>query len=342
MGIFNLFKRAPTHGALAASAGGPAAPIERERLLPFLLSRSALAVRQLTDRIEGTDRTRTETFAAIGGDLLVDLRADGPGAPASVDPQQLRDLGLDQAAAVALATTNLRRRSAPSFTSLGPGVFVSAWRDGDDAARLLLPDMIAALPVTGDPVAMAPARGMLLVSGADDRNGLLTMAAAAGEALSSASEPLSAQSLRLRDGAWGDFTPDPVELASLDDLMRGQWIRAYAEQKELLDRFHQQQDDDIFVANHAPMQDRRSGRTFCMTFWADGLASLLPRADVIAFKTATEVIVVPWDAALPVVQHRMTQTEHYPVRFRVDSFPSVEELDRLRAVATLAKPVKTS
>jgi hypothetical protein len=78
-----------------------------------------------------------------------------------------------------------------------------------------------------------------------------------------------------------------------------------------------------------------------MTFWADGLSSLLPQADVIAFKTAAEVIVVPWDAAMPIVGHRMAHTEHYPVRLRVDSFPTADELDRLHAVATLAKPVKT-
>jgi hypothetical protein len=351
MGILSLFKRAPrsAHDAITTIAGdgfpigepAPADPIARERLLPFLRSRSALAMQRLIDRIDGTDKARPETLRAVGSDLVLDLLADTLGAPSPVDPQQLRDLGLDPAEAVALATANLRRRSEPSFTTLGPGVFVSAWRDGNDSARLLLPDMIAALPVTGDPVVLAPVRGMLLVTGADDKNGLLTMAAAAAETLSTSSEPLSAQPLRLRDGEWIDFTGDPVELASLHDLMRGQWIRAYAEQKELLDQLHQQQDDDIFVANHAPMRDRRSGRPFCMTFWADGLSSLLPQADVIAFKTAAEVIVVPWDAAMPIVGHRMAHTEHYPVRLRVDSFPTADELDRLHAVATLAKPVKT-
>ena len=47
------------------------------------------------------------------------------------------------------------------------------------------------------------------------------------------------------------------------------------------------------------------------------------------------------DAAMPIVGHRMAHTEHYPVRLRVDSFPTADELDRLHAVATLAKPVKT-
>lgn len=358
MGILNLFKRAarPTYDAAAATGdaagatnGQPQARLNasttsvgRNLLLPFLRSRSALAKQQLLDRIIGTQTVSIAPIRSIGSDLVIDLFADHMGSDAVIEPQQLRDLNLEPAQALELATANLHERPNADFTTLGPGVFVSGSSDGYASSRLLLPQSIAALPVKGDPVAMVPVRSMLLVTGADDKNGLLTVAAAAAEALSISNEPLSAQSLRLIHGKWVDFEPDPVEFASLHDLMRGQSLREYAEQKELLDQLHAQRDDDIFVANYAPMQDRRTGRAFGMTFWADGMSSLLPRADVVAFKTAAEVILVPWDAAMPVVGHRMAQTEHYPIRLRVDSFPSVDELDQLRAVATLAKPVKTT
>jgi hypothetical protein len=357
MGILNLFRRAarPTHEAAVATGEGLAAinghlqarlsapvAIGPELLLPFLRSRSALARQRLLDQIMGTPTTDAAPIRAIGSDLAVDLFADQMGSDIVIEPQQLRDHNLEPARAFELAMANLLDRSTADFTTLGPGVFISDSNDGHASSRLLLPQRISALPVKGDPVAMVPVRSMLLVTGADDKNGLLTIAAAAAEALSLSKDPLSAQPLRLSHGEWIDFTSDAVEYASLHDLMRGQHLREYAEQKELLDQLHAQQDDDIFVANYAPMQDRRTGRAFGMTFWADGMSSLLPRADVVAFKTADEVILVPWDAALPIVGHRMTQTEHYPIRFRVDSFPSVDSLDRLRAVATLAKPVKTS
>jgi hypothetical protein len=357
MGILNLFRRAarPTHEAAAATGEGLAAingrlharlnatavAIGPEHLRPFLRSRSALAKQQLLEQIMGTTTATIAPLSAIGGDLVVDLFADQMGCDVVIEPQQLRDLNLDPARALELATANLLERSTTEFTTLGPGVFVAGSTDSCASSRLLVPDRIAALPVKGDPVAMVPVRSMLLVTGADDKNGLLTMAGAAAEALALSPDPLSAQPLRLADGAWSDFTPDAIEYASLHDLMRGQHLREYAEQKELLDQLHAQEDDDIFVANYAPMQDRRTGRAFGMTFWADGMSSLLPRADVIAFKPADEVILVPWDAAMPIVGHRMTRTDHYPVRFRVDTFPSVDSLDRLRAVATLAKPVKT-
>lgn len=357
MGILSLFKRAarpmpdaaPANGDAVAAIDGrlraqvhaSAASLGPELLLPFLRNRSSLARQQLLDRIMGTQTMRLAPIRSIGSDLAVDLFVDHMGSDIAVEPQQLRDLGLEPGPALELATANLQKRSDGSFTTLGPGVFVSGWNDGHASSRLLLPERIAALPVKGDPVAMVPVRAMLLVTGADDKHGLLTMAAAAAETLATSGEPLSAQPLTLSRGQWVDFAPDPVEFASLHDLMRGQSLREYAEQKELLDQLYAQEDDDIFVANYAPMQDRRTGRAFGMTFWADGIASLLPRADVIAFKTAAEVILVPWAAAVPIVGHRMAETEDYPIRFRVSSFPSTDELEQLRTVATLAKPVKS-
>ena len=177
-----------------------------------------------------------------------------------------------------MALDNLRPRSAPAFAAAEPGLFLSQWRDGQDASRLLFPDLIAALPVKGDPVVLAPTRSTLLVAGADDSGGLLALADAAAETLSTTDQPLSARPLRLRDGQWTDFALDAEELAPFFDLMRGQWTREYAEQKQLLDQLHAQSGDDILVASYAPMQNRHTGKPFCMTFWVDGFVNLLPRA----------------------------------------------------------------
>jgi hypothetical protein len=89
------------------------------------------------------------------------------------------------------------------------------------------------------------------------------------------------------------------------------------------------------------MQNRNSGKPFCMTFWVDGFVNLLPRADSIVLKSAAEVIVVPWRAAKAVIGHRLASTDHHPIRYRADAFPSSAELEQLRAVATLAKPMKS-
>ena len=337
MGLFNRFNRAPqsTADVLASPRS-----VTADALLPMLRSWWSFAGEALTDRIFGTEAPCAPAVSHVGSDLGVTLIAEGAGTVDAVTGVQLRASGLDPKAALSAALDNLRPRSAAAFTSVKPGLFASQWRDGHDASRLLLPDLVAALPVKGDPVAMVPTRSILLVAGADDRSALLALADAAAETLSTTDQPLSARPLRLRDGKWRDFALDGEELTPFYDLMRGQWMREYAEQKPLLDQLHAQSGDDILVASYAPMQNRNTGRPFCMTFWVDGFVNLLPRADSVVLKSATEVMVVPWCAATAVVGHRLAPTDHYPIRYRADSFPSPAELEQLRAVATLAKPMK--
>jgi hypothetical protein len=314
--------------------------IRIDTLLPMLRSWWSFAGEALTDRIFETEAPCAPAVSHIGSDLGVALIADGAALSSAVTGAQLQASGLEPESALSMALENLRRRSAPAFASVKPGLFASQWRDGHDASRLLFSYLVAALPVGGDPVAMVPTRNTLLVAGADDRSALLALADAAAKALSTTDQPLSARPLRLRDGKWTDFALEGEELAPFYDLMRGQWTREYAEQKPLLDQLHAQGGDDILVASYAPMQNRHTGKPFCMTFWVDGFVNLLPRADAVVLKSATEVVVVPWRNATAVVAHRLASTDHYPIRYRAESFPNADELEQLRAVATLAKPVK--
>jgi hypothetical protein len=337
MGLLNPFNRAPQSTAddLASSRS-----VRVDTLLPMLRSWWSFAGEALTDRIFGTDAPSAPAVSHIGSDLGVALIAEGTDPAAAVTGAELRASGLEPETALSLALDNLRSRSTAAFEALKPGVFASQWRDGYDASRLLFPDLIAALPVNGDPVAMVPTRNKLLVAGADDMEALLALAGPGAEAVSATDQPLSAQPLRLCEGKWIDFALDAEELAPFRDLMRGQWTREYAEQKPLLDQLHAQSGDDILVASYAPMQNRDTGKPFCMTFWVDGFVNLLPRADAVVLKSAAEVMVVPWRAVTAVIAHRLASTDHYPIRYRADAFPSAAELEQLRAVATLAKPVK--
>lgn len=336
MGFLNPFDR--TRQPTPADRGS-AESVATDALLPELRSWWSFAGEALTDRIFGTETPCAPAVSHIGSDLGVALVAAGAGA---VTGAQLLAGGLEPEAALSIALDNLRPRSAPAFDLLKPGLFASQWRDGHDASRLLLPELVAALPVKGDPVVLAPTRNTLLVAGADDMSALLALADAAAETLSTTDQPLSARPLRLRDGKWADFALDAEEFAPFYDLMRGQWTREYAEQKRLLDQLHAQSDDDVVVADYAPMQNRHTGKPFCMTFWVDGFVNLLPRADSVVLKSAAEVMVVPWRAATAVIAHRLASTDHYPIRYRADAFPNATELDRLRAVATLAKPVRAA
>src|SRR5262245_50425171 len=337
MGLLNPFDRTP-QPALTRLASSDS--IRIGALLPMLRSWWSFAGEALTDRIFGSEMSCAPAVSHVGSDLGVALIPEETGPASAITGAQLRASGLEAEAALAQALGNLKQRSAPAFEALNPGLFVSRWRDGHDAARLLLPDLVAALPVKGDPVAMVPTRDRLLVAGADDRDTLAALADAAAEILSTTDQPLSAQPLRLRAGKWADCAGDGDAFAPFDDLMRGQWTRDYGEQKQLLDQLHAQSGDDVLVAAYAPMQNRNTGKPFCMTFWVDGFANLLPRADSIVLKSAAEVIVVPWRAATAVIAHRLAPTDHYPVRYLANTFPDAGGLKQLRAVATLAKPMK--
>ena len=320
---------APPSGASAASA---------DALIPVLRARSACANEALADRIFGESVAHLRPVGHLGPDLVIALAADNGSGCALVEEEQLEALGLTEAAAFERSIANLLHRSAPRFTSISQGVFASDWNDGFDASRLLLVHLFSTLPLNGDLVAMAPTSGRLLVTGADDERGLQAMAEAAADALSATDRTLSALPLRLRDGSWTSFA-DAGEQDTFQDLRRGQWLRDYAEQKQLLDQWYAQEGQQVLVADEIAMLDRKTGRPFCLTFWADGVPSLLPRADTIGFKSAGELILVPWAAARPVIEHRMTKTDHYPARYRVETFPSAGEIERLRVVATLAKPI---
>jgi hypothetical protein len=337
MRFLNPFDRTPqpTLPALTHSDS-----VGADTLLPLLRSRWSFAGEALTGMIFDTEAPCAPAVTHVGSDLGVALIAAGADLASAVTGAQLSASGLEPEAALSIALDNLRPRSAAAFDALKPGLFLSQWRDGYDASRLLFPDLVAALPVKGDPVVLAPMRNTLLVAGADDHSALLALADAGAQTLSTTDQPLSARPLRLRDGKWTDFALDDEELAPFYDLMRGQWTREYAEQKQLLDQLHAQSGDDILVASYAPMQNRHTGKPFCMTFWVDGFVNLLPRADAVVLKSAAEVVVVPWRAATAVIAHRLVPTDRYPIRYRAETFPDAAELEQLRAVATLAKPVK--
>jgi hypothetical protein len=148
---------------------------------------------------------------------------------------------------------------------------------------------------------------------------------------------MSGVPVRLRRGVWESYAPDEF----YPELMHYRFLRLqsqsqdYGEQKELMDQLHAKQGVDIFVASYSVIQNKESGalRSYCI--WADGVDALMPRTDQVFFMRMREegqgalVASASWDKVVEVVGERMEQTEHYPPRFRVESFPTEEELQQL-------------
>jgi hypothetical protein len=153
----------------------------------------------------------------------------------------------DDAFDVALA--NLRHRSDKAFVALAPGLYCSDWADTCDTSRVLLPDVVSALPVRGPPVVMVPNRNVILVSGAEDEEALRGMVRSARKVLSDP-RPLSADALLLEVGAWRNYVPNTAEQSGIElvELQDEQASFCYADQKGLLDKIHDRTGEDIFVA----------------------------------------------------------------------------------------------
>lgn len=90
--------------------------------------------------------------------------------------------------------------------------------------------------------------------------------------------------------------------------------------------------EEIFVASVVFRDSPRRGLE-TVTTWTEGVPCLLPKTDAIAFarSTATEPLVVPWEAAVDAVGAMMEPTMHHPPRFRVGMFPDQLELMQLAA-----------
>jgi len=190
--------------------------------------------------------------------------------------------------------------------------------------------------VRGDPVALVPNRDILLITGSEDANGLLTIASVAQDALK---QPrfLSGIAVRLVGEEWVQFFPPPDHPAySRLRLLRAHTIgRDYSNQTDALKALYEKRDEDIFVAPWTLMRKHDSEEVISYTVWSDGVEALLPEADMVYFfrmkgENDGEIVAnAPWPRVREIVGDRMKPEGLYPERYRVTTFPNAEELTAL-------------
>jgi hypothetical protein len=213
-------------------------------------------------------------------------------------------------------------------------VYVSATGDNYDASRLVLLDCIRQLTVQGEPIAMVPNRDTLIIAGSEDPQGLGIMASLAAEAFGKP-RPMTALAFRLEADEWIPWMPDRSCSAYKQfQTLRVQSIgQEYTDQKELLEQSLSRQGEDLFVASFMAVRHNASGEIRSFSSWADGVPTLLPVTDQIAFiREGEEPILVNWQQAEQVIGHLLVPQDLYPQRVRVEEFPSSAELRRLRSL----------
>jgi len=109
----------------------------------------------------------------------------------------------------------------------------------------------------------------------------------------------------------------------------------YGNQKELLDRLHQEKGEDIFVASYGGGGDQQ-GNLFSYCVWAKGAVSLLPQTDKVGFfEEGSQPQLADWERVREVCGHLMQPRNWYPERFFVEDYPTPQELSEMGAVKIL-------
>jgi hypothetical protein len=272
----------------------------------------------------------------LNDELAAHLAFDLPTSVMEIGADRLEAFGLGFDELFSRALVNLSERPRIDFEQPDPSVaaFVSPYRDGFDATRMLLVDTFRALPLNGRPVALAPTHDIVLVAGSEDAAALDAIAQWAEQALLEP-KPHTAVAFQLGDEGWMPWLPDRSHRAwqKLRILQVQTFASACARQKEVLEALLQANGYAIHVANLRAFRTP-GGDIFTSSSWNQGAETLLPETDRIDFiKTDSsgdgKVWSTTFGTAKKVVGRLLESTGDTPERWKTSGFPTDEELERM-------------
>lgn len=172
-------------------------------------------------------------------------------------------------------------------------------------------------PSLGDVVGLIPTRNSCLFVGADEADGIRI---ACELALQDDDDvPLFHHPLVRRDGEWSLLTLEEAHDAHKPwrALTRVEQSHAANDVQQLLQGIV---GDDVFVASVGNRESPYSGLVE------------LAQADVVAFNPAEQdgtIVEASWDAVVATVGDQVLPTEHYPMRWRVEGYPTPAQLSAM-------------
>jgi hypothetical protein len=305
----------------------------RTQLLPKIRERYYHQVLKLMSLTEGNEKLSAFPVRVFSDDLTVELVLDHPKAVSIVNQKTLDDWKISFDDALKIARENLWQISKADFQELAPGVYFYPAQDTHDASRLFLHDLIWQLKVQGDHIAMVPERTALLVTGSENAEGLLQMATVTERLLQEQTRPMSGVAVRLEGEHWKRWLPRESHPAywPLKRCAMRSTMMAYGEQKAMLEKLAAKQKEDVFVASHSVIQRDSDNTWFSWTSWVDGVTNaLMPEADWVFFgREKHNEGAARFEVVKAQLGHLMEQTDDYPPRYRIRTFPSPEQLAQL-------------
>jgi len=315
-----------------------------DKLLPVIRDVSYTWFCQAQVRVVAKDAQHRITGVPIGNCHQAMLVLDSLTQTQQVDDATLAALNLGFDEAMAQAIHNLRGISPDKWRTVAPGAYMGAWDDIFDCSRILLTDLIYRLNLPQNPVALMPARGVLLVTSSTHAAGQLAILTLAAKLLDDNAHWISAQMLELTDGIWKPFAPSERSLRALQHRLHVRLQSSkYEQQKGLLEAQLAETGKDIFVATY--MAYSKGDDVFSLATWSQGVEAWLPKADYIMFvkpgpEESHDAFSLPWDVAHQHAASWMVEVpDVLPLRYHVTQFPDAALLDQLRAQQAPLGPV---
>ncbi len=313
------------------------------RLVPTLRAATFGLDASLQAEIGGPDLVRRPFVPYV--DVVLAIDEERTIRQASHD--RLKAWGVTEEQAFARALENARERlgaPAPYDEELGP-MFHVALDDDYQSSRLAIPGLLASFGgrVEGRPIAIVPERAQLYVAG-DAREAMVERMCAMADREWEASARAISPALYTVDEQGAVV---PYRRAGNDALARKVQLGharlalfEYAEQKAILDKIHERDGVDVFVATLNGML-RDDGRPVTWCLWGEGIESLLPEAEIVFVEGIDGgesgegwSLKVPWGVVAEVMGEAWVEAPStHPRRIHPRTWPNEEQLAKLRAAA---------
>lgn len=277
---------------------------------------------------------------------------DAPTSMQYVGQPQLEEWGVGADEVFAAAGRNLDRFTAEAeLYDERHGPLLTLPEDDYAASQLLVPGWLAGFAgrVEGRPLAIVPERSTVFVGGDANPELVQSLAERAQREFLAANRSVSPAVYTVDEaGSVIPFVPEgATPLARL--VRRGHAIlgaREYAEQKGVLEAFHERHEIDLFVAE-LKLVGLEGGRTVSYCVWPDGVEGLLPRADLAAVcggepeTPGAWHAMVPFGQALEIGKGRWTRGEvaFGPERIRIGGDFSPEQIEAFKKAAVTPEDV---
>ena len=233
-----------------------------------------------------------------------------------------------------------RKNQAKSEFRLQPigAVYRSPADDSYAASHFVNGEILSELPLRGAPVVLVPTRDCLVVTGSEDIEGLIQMAAIGHVEFEESELAVSGRPLIWDGHAWARFKPPKEARATFTYLEQSYDVATYAAQSTVLRVRYRNATDNTRIAEVRLFPDGPGYKKVAL--WRSGSPMLLPAADEVALhqQESDSLYVAPWANVQRVLGDRLVPM-HIPLRYRAERFPELAEIEAMDPrVVGIARP----